>query len=231
MTLRFSDLLLARRDDPAYKILTSLKLNAREIFLDGMARRYLLKKKLASGSFSEIFLGKDSETNEHVAVKLESFSSSILLLRHEQSLCKRFQAYVGFPRLHFFIQTRKHNMLVMSLLGKSLADLSLQQPSGRLSVKTVLMLADQMLSCVETIHRLGYVHRDIKPANFLMGRGNSRNQVFIVDFGLSQPYVDARGTHIPLLRNRRLGGTARYASISALDGNGQSRRDDLESLG
>jgi serine/threonine protein kinase len=64
----------------------------------------------------------------------------------------------------------------MDLLGPSLEDL-FNFCSRRFTVKTVLMLADQMISRVEYIHSKNFVHQDIKPDNFLMGNGRHRNQV------------------------------------------------------
>jgi casein kinase 1 len=121
--------------------------------------------------------------------------------------------------------------MVIDLLGKSLEDL-FTSCHHRLSLKTVLMLADQMISCVEYIHTKNFIHRDIKPDNFVMGLNENSNQVFVIDYGLAKKYRDQHThMHIPYVEGKSLTGTARYASVGALRGLEQSRRDDLESLG
>jgi tau tubulin kinase len=51
-----------------------------------------------------------------------------------------------------------------------------------------------MLDAIEKLHDRGYIHRDIKPSNFVMGKGNSRTQVFMVDFGLAKLHLEPNGT-------------------------------------
>lgn len=53
-------------------------------------------------------------------------------------------------------------------------------------MKTVLMLADQMISRIEYVHTKNFIHRDIKPDNFLMGIGRHCNKLFLIDFGLAK---------------------------------------------
>ncbi|KAF9662249.1 hypothetical protein SADUNF_Sadunf18G0033500 [Salix dunnii] len=98
----------------------------------------------------------------------------------------------------------------------------------KFSLKTVLMLADQMIARIEYMHAKGFLHRDIKPDNFLMGLGRKANQVNVIDFGLAKRYRDTT-THqyIPYRENKNLTGTARYASGNTHLGNGKLERAKL----
>ena len=53
----------------------------------------------------------------------------------------------------------------------------------------VLMLADQMLRRLKTVHDQYFLHKDIKPANFVLGLGKHSNKVYLLDFGLSKRYI------------------------------------------
>ena len=65
----------------------------------------------------------------------------------------------------------------------------------------------------------------------MSGRKEYKEVLYLIDFGLSKKYRDKKtGQHVKFINNRRLNGTARYASIHALEGYELSRRDDLEEL-
>jgi serine/threonine protein kinase len=81
------------------------------------------------------------------------------------------------------------------------------------------------------MHNKFYIHRDVKPENFMNGRKEYKDVLYLIDFGLCKRYRDPKtGEHVKYTNNRRLNGTARYASIHALEGYESSRRDDLECL-
>ncbi|OAY34618.1 casein kinase 1-like protein 10 isoform X2 [Manihot esculenta] len=193
--------------------------------------KFKLGRKIGSGSFGELYLGVNVQTGEEVAVKLEPVKTKHPQLHYESKLYMLLQGGTGIPHLKWFGVEADYNVMVIDLLGPSLEDL-FNYCNRKFTLKTVLMLADQLINRVEYMHSRGFLHRDIKPDNFLMGLGRKANQVYVIDYGLAKKYRDLQThKHIPYRENKNLTGTARYASVNTHLGVEQSRRDDLESLG
>lgn len=196
-----------------------------------VARKFRVGPKIGSGSFGEIYAGTNVHTGEEVAIKLEPLKSKHPQLLYESKIYRVLQGGYGIPSVKWFGSEGDYNVLVIDLLGPSLEDL-FNYCGKKFSLKTVLMLADQMLHRLEYMHSRSYIHRDVKPDNFLIGTGARKHVCHIIDFGLAKKYQDPRnGRHIPYLEGKNLTGTARYASINTHLGVEQSRRDDIESLG
>ena len=194
-------------------------------------KQYKLKKKIGEGSFGKIYIASDVESKKEFAVKLENIdTSSRSLLETEAYILKHLKAF-GLPEIILYGCNSEYNILIMELLGQSLENL-FQSQNKSFSIKTACMLGIQMVDRIEYIYSRKIIHRDIKPDNFVMGRGSKSHIVYILDFGLSKKYwSSSHKCHIPFITGKKLTGTARYASINALSGFEQSRRDDLESIG
>ena len=186
-------------------------------------------KQLGKGGFGQIYLGRNIHKNYLVAIKVEEqIQRSHLTMEYQ--ILKEIQGVNGIPKVYELHTGRKHNYLIMQLLGKSL-DKLFTDINRKFSIKTVSQIAYQMVQRIEYIHSRGYIHRDIKPGNFLIGKENISKKLYIIDFGLSKKYVDKNtGKHISYKEGKGLTGTARYVSLNTHYGIEQSRRDDIEGI-
>ena len=191
--------------------------------------KYTLIKKLGEGSFGSIYSAK-SQHNWY-AIKLENKNRSQYLLENEAYIMSYLQGK-RIPFIKSFGYSGDYNVLVMELMGKSLEEIFENLPIKKMSVNCVGKLGLQMVNILENIHDKHIIHRDIKPDNFVMGRGEKSKYLYLLDFGLAKKYRSSTTLkHYPMIKKKNLTGTARYASINALNGLTQSRRDDLEAVG
>ena len=189
--------------------------------------KYKAIKKLGEGSFGKVY--KAEYNGDNYAIKMENKSKEQGLLEIEATI----MSYLKGPNIPFiksYGYSGDFNVLVMQLLDKSLEDLI--NKYNTFSIKTTALLGYQMVNILQYIHDRHIIHRDIKPDNFVMGAQEDNAKLYILDFGLAKKYRSSRTLiQYPYVKKKKLTGTARYASIHALEAYEQSRRDDLESVG
>lgn len=198
-----------------------------EIYADKFQK--MKNKLLGNGSFGEIYLGKNINDNTLVAMKLTFQYNAIQQLNQERIVLESLKNIDGFPYLYGFGVENEKGFLVMEALGPNLTSL-FKYCNNFFTLQTVLIIAIQTIELIEKLHNQNFIHRDIKPENFLIGIKEKTNKIYLIDFGLSKKYKDKNNDHIPYKENKKLTGTARYASINSHLGIEESRRDDLESL-
>ncbi|KAG6821053.1 hypothetical protein H0H93_007212 [Arthromyces matolae] len=166
-----------------------------------------------------VFLGVHTVAGKEVAIKLEpavtNKSNSNSPLRQESKIYKTLMGGAGVPWIMWSGRQGDYNVMVIDLLGPSLEDL-FKMCNRHFSMKSVLLLADQLISRIEFIHSHSLLHRDIKPANFVMGTGKAAHMVNVIDFGLAKKFRDSKtSNHIPYKQDDYHGvGTSLFASIN-----------------
>ena len=190
-------------------------------------KKYQCIKKLGEGSFGRIY--EAVYNSEHFALKFEDINSNSNLLENEASIMNYLKG-PNIPFVRSYGTSGNYNILIMQLMGKSLEDLINLKKT--FPIKTVCLIGYQMINVLEYIHNKHFVHRDLKPDNFVVGLNDLSKYLYLLDFGLAKKYRSSVTLkQYPLINKKKLTGTARYASINALRGFEQSRRDDLESAG
>ena len=191
-------------------------------------KKYRIIKRIGKGSFGSVFLGKNIQQNDFVAIKLESKNQTDTILERETYILYSLKGF-GIPEVITYGQNIKYNILIQELLGKSIDKIFFEK-NRKFSMKDCCMIGIQILDRLEYIHSKYIIHRDIKADNFLTGLKN-KGIIYIIDFGLAKQYKSRKtGKHVKFVINKKWSGTSRFASANTLRGVEPSRRDDLESF-
>jgi serine/threonine protein kinase len=198
--------------------------------------RYRLERKIAEGGFGTVYSAEDTRLSKRVAVKVLSplVSSD---KEHLERFCREAVAasmigHEGIVNVTDFDRDADGTpFIVMELLdGSDLARVI--ETDGALPVSRALAIAIQIASALDGAHQSGVLHRDLKPANvFLIQRGNRRDVVKIVDFGISK-VLDPRFGRSSITLNGQVVGTPYYMAPEQAQGHTDlDARVDIYALG
>ena len=149
---------------------------------------------------------------------MEEAKQKVQSLLVEGKILQSLQGGIGILNMHWCGQEGDFNFLVMELMGQNLREY-LELCDGKFSLKTTLMLADQILSNLEYINYKGFLHRDIRPEKFIMGLGKKSKNVYMLDFGCAKRWKDNKtNEHIPSKTKKQLISHPYFASINAMKG-------------
>ena len=193
-------------------------------------KKYKPVKKIGRGSFGKIYHVVRLKDNAAFAMKVEKIDAIQKTLEREAYYLFTLQGGFGIPKLITFGRTKSYNILIETLLNKSLFDLFINK-NNKFRLTDCCFIGIQILEILEWIHSKDIIYRDVKPENFLIGIKDP-NAIYVVDFGLCKKYRSSKtGKHLLPKLTGKFSGTLIYASSNVLKGKESSRRDDLISLG
>jgi serine/threonine protein kinase len=108
------------------------------------------------------------QKDEFVLVKFEEAKNRAKQLLAEGKCLQSLQGGIGIPNMHWCGQDEDSSIIVTELLGKNLRELK-EECGGRLSLKSVLMIADSLLDIIHYLHFKMLYLRTVTPELFSVG--------------------------------------------------------------
>ena len=200
---------------------------------DLFASRYELLATLGKGGMGVVYLARDQQLDEEVALKvlrpdvLKDDPTILDRFKKETKLARRI-THRNVLRTHDFGETGGTAYISMEYLeGVTLKDLI--SSKGALPIGVGLRIAKQMCQGLEAAHAQGVVHRDIKPQNMLILP--ETGDLKIMDFGIaSVSDMKAGAGASGLTTAGTVMGTPDYIPPEQAQGSPADYRSDIYSL-
>ena len=195
---------------------------------DLLADRYCIDRLVGAGGMGVVYLAKDTELGEPVAVKvirseqLAAEDQAMERFRNEIRLARRL-SHRNIVRTHDFGRDGAAHFVTMEYVeGTTLR--SVLDRRGRLGIPASLAVVRQLAEALECAHEAGVIHRDIKPQNMLL---DADGLLKVMDFGIARLVEGANG----ITQSGLIVGTPTYMSPEQLLDEELDARSDLYAAG
>jgi len=192
-----------------------------------IANRYTLDRELGHGGMGYVFLAKDEQLGERVALKVVSAmqagdpAAAAERFRREVAAARKV-THPNVIRIHDLIEDGTQLLLSMEYIEGMTLSAYLGRV-GALRVDEARHYLSQICDGLSAAHAAGVVHRDLKPGNVLV---DAEKRVKVIDFGLAKASFMAGMTATGLII-----GTPEYMAPEQVRGLPCDARTDLYSLG
>ena len=192
--------------------------------------KYILDGSKKIKADTEIYCGKETDTQEEVIFKLKKDSLfDKYYIYKEYKIYEILKGIKRIPKVYEVGHQGNYYILITECLGPSLKML-LDSVGGKFTLTTTLKICIQVLDIIKEIHNRGVVLRYLKPGNMVIGKGINKDYIYLIDFEIAKKYIED-GKHIPYSEDKIIKGNRNYISLNTHLGKEISRRDDIECLG
>ena len=192
-----------------------------------IGNRYEIEKLIGSGAVGRVYLGRDTQTGDPVAIKelmadwVTRAPDALERFRREGEALRKLNHPNIVKVLAAFEENDQHYLVMEYVGGGSLADLLRRQP--QLPIEQVISIGLELSDALSRAHHLEIIHRDIKPGNILLAEDGTPR---LTDFGLAHI-----GRYPALTTAGQVLGTFHYLSPEACTNQPLDARADIWSFG
>jgi len=193
--------------------------------------RYTLVRMLGKGGMGEVWLAKDEQLDEEVALKRlpPEVGADAMALADMQREVKKSRAlsHPNIVRIHDLVmQTGEDPLISLEYVdGTDLTAIAATKTNRIFGWSDIKDWILQLVTALEYAHEEKIVHRDLKPGNIMISR---KGRLKLADFGISATVADA--TRRSSMEGF-ISGTTLYMSPQQMEGKPPKVTDDVYALG
>jgi serine/threonine protein kinase len=196
---------------------------------DRLERRYEITGVLGRGGMGVVYLARDLELDETVALKvlrteIAGSEEAARRFRSEIKLARRIR-HRNVCAIHEYGQDGPLRFIVMEYVeGSTLRQILRQR--GRLPAGEAFDMAIEVAEGLQAVHDAGIIHRDLKATNVMRDRAGT---IRLMDFGIAKQLQQEDTTGITA--TAQMVGTPEYMSPEQVRSEKLDGRSDVYSLG
>lgn len=192
-----------------------------------VGKRYRIIRSLGEGGMANVYEAEDLVQKRRVTLKMLRFDlqddprSVERFHKEANSLTKLDNPYI--VQIYDFGNDHGVPYLIMEYVKGTDLKTYLKEHYP-LSCEKVVDIMEQILSAVESAHRIGIIHRDLKPQNILI---DNYGKVKVTDFGISIAAMESA----TITKTNTMIGSVHYISPEQARGSIITKQSDIYSLG
>ena len=197
-----------------------------ESLIGKVVNGYEILSQVGQGGMATVFLARQRSMNRHVALKFlpnAFMNDAAYLQRFEREV--RIVAQLEHRNIvpvYDFGEFEDQPYIAMRYMPAGSVEELLA--AGRIPLRRVLSIVEQVASALDYAHQNGILHRDLKPSNILLDDGGG---VFITDFGIARILGEGASN----ITTQGVIGTPSYMSPEQARGEPLDGRSDVYALG